>query len=150
MSIECSHVCSVDYHPQKQHMLVRVEICDPHYNMSILTGFIMCFVIMCSLTFSEIHQCFYMDCQHFFSHIQLQIQINTSQITIFVFVFQVLKYFDLHYMFFSHVYYSMSLQQQLPSDIVIFCHLLFMLAKLNCYVLYRLLQNMSLGYIFGI
>ncbi|KAH1244186.1 WD repeat-containing protein DWA2 [Glycine max] len=25
MSIECSHVCSVDYHPQKQHMLVTAE-----------------------------------------------------------------------------------------------------------------------------
>ena len=33
MSIECSHVCSVDYHPQKQHILVRVELCDPHYNV---------------------------------------------------------------------------------------------------------------------
>ncbi|KAG5047950.1 hypothetical protein JHK85_009053 [Glycine max] len=25
MSIECSHVCSVDYHPQKQHILVTAE-----------------------------------------------------------------------------------------------------------------------------
>jgi len=133
ISVECSHVCSVDYHPQKQHILVRVEFCVPHYNMWFinifwnLRGFLWTVCVCCwhSITNKLILDSYFNFC---FPSINTLTCIHA----------------------FFHVYCTLSLQKQLPYEIVVIHHLLFVLPKLNFYVLYRLLLNMSLGYIFGI